>query len=84
VIKGVNMNEPKFGVYIHPKTAKVKVLTKVFDEKEKRTTWELEEGMFKNHPLFRLRVPVVKSMSVGWPVYEWRCDLKGYEYMGDL
>jgi hypothetical protein len=73
----------KFGVYVSPH-GKLKVFEEIYDGATSRTHWELDEGMTKKHPLFRITVPVVKNMSVGWPVFEWSSDLKGYEYLGDL
>jgi hypothetical protein len=78
------MNEVKYGVYINPKNGNLKYFCLGKHETKGFDIWELHEGRRCKHPLFRITVEVFKSMSIGWPVYEYGCDLKGYEYLGDL
>lgn len=74
------MNEVKFGVYLGPR-GNLKIL---LPHEEKSHLWTLEEGKIVKHPIFRISQVVCKEMSAGWPIFEERGDLKGYEYLGDL
>jgi hypothetical protein len=70
------MSGLKDGVYISKRTGKLKVLDMT------GLKWVLDEGIIKQHPLFRLKVPVVAEMTPGWPLDE--TNLKNCEYLGEL
>ena len=73
------MNAPKFGVYLMPNGN-----LKVLEPHDTKPMWVLDEGKSVSHPIFRVRIPIVKEMSRGWPLFDFRCELKGSEYLGDL
>ena len=77
------MSTTKFGVYLAP-SGKLKTFVEVIDNKTQQTNWELDEGKILAHPIFRIRVPVVKNMTIGWPIFEQRGGLKNCEYLGEL
>ncbi len=68
---------PKDGVWIS-KTGKLKVFTACTQ------SWIIEEGQIMKHPLFRIKIAVEKSMSIGWPVFEDAACLRNCEYLGVL
>ena len=71
-----NPEIPKQGVYLS-RSGKFKVF--YIDDKGK---WKLDEGIVKNHPIFRMKVELEKEMSPGWPLME--TDLKNCVYLGEL
>lgn len=79
-----DQKEILFGVYINPKNGKLKNLCRGKHETKGFDIWELHEGQRKQHPILRITVEFFKSMSVGWPVYDFVSDLKNYEYLGEL
>lgn len=74
------VRRPKYGVYLSP-TGKLKVLE---PHKSHKYIMVLDQGKTFRHPLLRVTIPLVETMSLSWPVFEEKRLLKDCEYLGDL